>query len=190
MLDGLPGMSTKLRSDLVKRMCVQYFDHTNQLSFSFYIACSPFSGTFNGNVRDVHVDTFGDVYVFGRECDGDPVVNPSPSSEDSCEVILSKLSAVDGSVLFTKRFSYLYHAHEMQVVESDEMIFLSSSMQDGASSDDGTFQCKNNVAPGVECSATLATDLQGEIIWARTVDHTNLYGFFTGSIMLAHEQDG
>lgn len=158
--------------------------------YSPTIKCSPFSGTFNGNVRDVEIDSASNIYVLGRECDGDPVVNPNPSSEEVCEVVLYKLSGTDGSVLMAKMFPYLYHAYELELDEDDGMLFFSSSMQDGQSSEDGSFKCNNKAVPDQVCSVTMAVDLQGNIIWARTVDHLDLYGFFTGSIMVAHIQDG
>ena len=141
-------------------------------------------------MRDVEIDSTGNVYVLGRECDGDPVVNPNPSSEDNCEVVLYKLSGTYGSVIMTKLFPFLYHAYELELDEEDGMLFFSSSMQDGQSSDDGTFVCNNNVVPDEVCSVTMAVDLEGNIIWARTLDHFDLYGFFTGSIMVAHNHDG
>jgi len=173
---------------------VMGLDITSQTSGSFFKGVrwlvSPHSGTFNGNVRDIEVDSNGDVFVLGRECEGDPVANPSVGEEDACTVLLHKLSATDGAILMTRRFPFLYHAYEMALDEASGMIFFSSSMLNGARSDDDGFECDNSVVPGQVCAATVATDLEGNIIWARILHQTGIYGYFTGGIELAHASDG
>jgi len=152
---------------------------------------------FELSVTGVSVDDEGDVYVTGyRATSEGEIVNPgngTPQPNIVYYAMLTKLSGVNGSVIWEKEFKGAQHTLHSAYDSSQNALFVTAEVKLGTEKVDGLgITCDHEQVDEVEgCNILMRVSaVDGEVDWVRYA-----YGFFGrprnhGDVQLAHPDDG
>ena len=151
----------------------------------------PWPAGYENLMGGTRVDSVGNVYAVGYRS-APPASGEATGTQycPDCDVVqagvVAKFAAADGALLWMKEYSYLGHVAQVELDESNGVIFVSGEMKDG-SSDLGT--CVGGTCAMLACLS--ASD--GATHWARHIHHGASSGNSfrgDGEVHLGKDSDG